>query len=93
MQNIKSFANQNQTCQVCFVLCLVIKAIKHKLSANERSSDLFNEMALLAKLENSVLPRLEQEILKFDVMMQHLVHYKHRHKRFFRSVVKRMLKF
>ena len=47
---MKSFTNRNQVCQDHFVLYWVITGINYKLPANELSSDLRNEIALLVKL-------------------------------------------
>ena len=53
------------------------------------SSDLRYKMTLLAKLADYH----KHEILKFDAMLQHLLHYKHQHKWFLKSVVIKMMKF
>ena len=46
------------------------------LPANESSSDMRNAMALLVKLLDSLSKMVEQEMLKFDAMLQYLVHMK-----------------
>ena len=54
---------------VKLVLCLVIKGIERKLPASESSSDLRNEMALLAKLADTLSQVVEQEISYSSLML------------------------